>query len=317
VSQQARRDEIVELAQKIAASREEGSESLRTLLPKCHRLCKLAEYEELALWTDLEMKGLTDENDRRKLESGNDVQRAARERFKRTRTTTCPTTGSKREHWLSTQGLELHAHTLRSKTDEKSSRGLVRVSMAIEQIKDEVHKVASDILLSYKFGDVVQGIFEQARSVVDARLVSLAPDAARELEAAYAQLGSAAEPEELAGAANACRRVLEDLADAIRPAGQGNDYGHDCGPDKYVNRLCAYACEQIESNTTTAVLVANIDYLAARIDTVNKLAHKGTHHKGTHHEFTLIEARMCLIHTYLVVADLLQLARVDDPAEDP
>lgn len=186
----------------------------------------------------------------------------------------------------------------------------------IDSIRNEVHRAACEILAAYKFGDVVQGIFEQARNLVDARLISLAPEAARELEAAYTQLGSAAGPEGLAGAANACRRVLEDLADAIRPVGQGNDYGHDCGSDKYVNRLCAYACEQIESKTTTAVLVANIDYLAARIDTVNKLAHKGTHHKGTHHEFTLIEARMCLIHTYLVVADLLQLARVDDPTED-
>jgi len=182
----------------------------------------------------------------------------------------------------------------------------VQLGSVIERIKNEISTVTSDILVSLEVGDVVQGIFEQARSLVDARLAILAPDAARELEAAYAQLGSAAEPEELAGAANACRRVLKDLADAIRPVGQGNDYGRDCGPDKYVNRLCAFALEQIESETTAAALVADIEYLAPRIDTVNKLSHK-----GTHGELTLIEARMCLIHTYLVVADLLQLAHAE------
>ena len=164
---QERRQQIVELAQEIVASREEGSESLRTLLPKCHRLCKLAEDEELALWTDLERKGLIDENDRRKLESGNDVQKAARERFRRTRTTTEPTSGASYEHWLSAQALESHAHELRSKTDDKSRKGLVSVTMAIEQIKDEVHRVACDILRSYKFGSVAQEILNQAREIIE------------------------------------------------------------------------------------------------------------------------------------------------------
>ena len=310
-----RREEVTQLAEEIAGLCEEGTSLSHVLLRKCYRLCTLAQSKELGIWIKWELQGVWPEWFNDAQATADRVCRNVADRLERTRQVR--DLGRQEQETLLRGAAELeHMYDELPPNETWWGVGRVQLASVIERIKNEISTVASDILVSHQFGDVVQGIFEHARRLVDTRLVSLAPDAARELEAAYAQLGSAAEPEELAGAANACRRVLEDLADAIRPVGQGNDYGHDCGSDKYVNRLCAYACEQIESKTTTAVLVADIDYLAARIDTVNQLAHKGTHHKGTHHEFTLIEARMCLIHTYLVVADLLQLARVDDHAED-
>ncbi len=50
---------------------------------------------------------------------------------------------------------------------DKSRKGLVSVTMAIEQIKDEVHRVACDILRSYKFGSVAQEILNQAREIIE------------------------------------------------------------------------------------------------------------------------------------------------------
>ena len=318
-----RREEVAQLAEEIARLCETSEAPLVDLLRKCHRLGTAAGRDDIVLWTLLEQQGVYREPSEMQLQAPmlmqnyeNTAKYAAMLRFIRTRQVRT-TNGGVATMILAVSEIEGFQDivtdangTIQAFTNEQFAFAL-RNPVVLDSIRNEVHRAACEILAAYKFGDVVQGIFEQARRLVDTRLVSLAPEAASELEAAYAQLGSAAGAEDLAAAANACRRVLQDLADAIRPVGQGNNYGRDCGPDKYVNRLCAYACKQIESETTTAALVADIDHLAARIDTVNKLAHK-----GTHGDFTLAEARMCLIHTYLVVADLLQLARVDDPAED-
>jgi len=304
VTELERRHEIVELAQGIVASREEGSESLRTLLPKCHRLCKLAEYEELSLWTDLEMQGLTSTSDRIKLESGNDVQRAARERFRRTRTITSPISGAPRVHLLPAHGLELHAETLRSKDNEISHTELVDVTMAIEQIKDEVHRVACNILMAYAFGDAAQTIFEDARATVDRLLPREAPDTLQQFQAAEQRLVGEPTSEELSQAANSLDLAFRKLADALYPPRDEKVKELEVTQDKHINRLKVWARERAEHESAERLIEANIEHLEDRLKKLYKLTNQ-----GRHDAFTIHEARMCFIQSYLLVADLLQLGQ--------
>jgi len=66
-------------------------------------------------------------------------------------------------------------------------------------------------------------MFERMVREVDSQLGSRFPHAFAELNAAYARLAPEASSHELSQAANSCRRVLRDLADALFP-GQSEQY---------------------------------------------------------------------------------------------
>ena len=67
-----------------------------------------------------------------------------------------------------------------------------------------------------KFAGVADDVFCRVRSTVDDRIGSVVPDAVQKFTAVYENLRSE-NPEDWANAAHSCRRILQDLADALFP----------------------------------------------------------------------------------------------------
>ena len=310
-----RRQAAIELAGQIANSFEDPGTHLKELLRKLRRLGVLAEVPYVVLWADWQQQGWELGGGPHLPWTKTDFD-AAQLRFWRCRRKYEGGEVDTAKSWGDRTLLAHPVATLESLEADLSSRGatltaeersvLRQLQQVLSWIRDEVHAIASELQTAMLFGDTVQSVFERARTTVDAQLTRHAPDAVRELQAAYRALDPNTGPEELAKAACSCRRVLVDLADALYPPGPEAAHGMAVTQDKYCNRLRAWLRDHVPSETTRGLMKANLLGLDERIGALNKLAAK-----GDHSDLSYQTASMCLIHTYLIAADLLHFAGSD------
>ena len=101
-------------------------------------------------------------------------------------------------------------------------------------------------------------------------------------------------------------RILLDLADALYPPSdtpiQTNGKTIKVGPDQYINRLIQYICSKSASKTYKDVVGADLKSIGERLDAIN-----GAVCKGTHTDVTKDEATRYIIHTYLLISDIIAL----------
>ena len=160
-----------------------------------------------------------------------------------------------------------------------------------------------------RFAGVADDVFRRVRSAVDASIGSLLPDSVRKFTAVYDNLKSD-NPEDWANAVHSCRRVLQDLADALFPPQDGTRTRRVNGKDieiglkenQYVNRIIAYVEDSSESDRFEEIVGSNLSYMGERLDAIF-----GATQKGSHATVTKEEADRCLIYTYLLVGDILSL----------
>lgn len=160
-----------------------------------------------------------------------------------------------------------------------------------------------------KFAGVADDIFGRVRSFVDASISLVVPDAVRKFTAVYDNLKSD-NPEDWANAVHSCRRVLQDLADALFPAQPGTRTRKNNGreteikleTDQYINRLMAYIEDSSESERFNEIVGSQLSYIGHRLDAIFSAAQKGSHATVTKEE-----ADRCVIYTYLIVGDILSL----------
>lgn len=168
--------------------------------------------------------------------------------------------------------------------------------------KSMLHQYASDTLIALELGDVAEDIFETARTDVDMFVRANCPKAAEQLLAASERLRER-NTESLSEALGSCRRVLNSVADAVfAPRDDYEDAAgrtRKVGADQYVNRLLAFIEEHTLSGSTRAILDAEVRHLSARLDAVYEKACK-----GVHAEIDEREARLALIQTYLLIAEV-------------
>ena len=160
-----------------------------------------------------------------------------------------------------------------------------------------------------KFAGVADDVFGRIRSTVDDRIGSVVPDAVQKFTAVYEYLKSA-NPEDWANAAHSCRRILQDLADAVFPAQSetrtktvnGKEVQIKLGVDQYINRLVAYVEDNSDSERFEEIVGSQLGYLGDRLDALFFVAQK-----GSHANVTMEEANRCVVYTYLIVGDILSL----------
>ena len=99
-----------------------------------------------------------------------------------------------------------------------------------------------------------------------------------------------------------CRQILKDFADAIYPPKDTFVKGRKVGEDEYINRLWAFASENIKSDTNKELIQSEVEYIGQRIDSLYDLTCK-----GTHAEISKDEAERAIIRTYLLIGDLIAL----------
>jgi hypothetical protein len=164
--------------------------------------------------------------------------------------------------------------------------------------------------LELKFSGIAADAFSRIREAVDEKIGSVVPSAVQKFAAIYENLSSE-NPEDWSNAVHGCRRVLQDLADALFPATDeprqksvaGKVVTVKLGADNYINRLIAYADDSTPSERTAAIIGSQLGFLGDRLDALFQAAQKGSHSTIARRE----EADRYVVYTYMVVGDLLQL----------
>lgn len=192
----------------------------------------------------------------------------------------------------------------------KQSNWLISMKSAYQQVasllsslKGSIHSYTTECYLAIEFGDIAQEIFEQAREDVDAFIRAKCPEAAEKVVAINERMREN-DAESRSAALTSCRRLLMSVADAIFPASEddyidGKGKTRKVGQEQYKNRIIAFLEKNIQSESTAAILNIEIEHLAARLDAVYEKACKGVHDAVTPEE-----ARLAVIQTYLMIAEV-------------
>jgi hypothetical protein len=166
-----------------------------------------------------------------------------------------------------------------------------------------VHTYVTEANIALTLGRTAQEIFEAARIETDNFVRLKCPKAAEQLLAAYERIQSGG-GEECAQALVSCRRILLTVADAVFPPRaeayrdrRGNE--RKVGPDEYKNRLLAYLDSQIQNGLATKTAISDLEHVASRLDSVYESSCK-----GVHADVSQQDARLTLISTYLILAEV-------------
>ena len=186
---------------------------------------------------------------------------------------------------------------------------LDRLNPRLAQRRTFVYQYALNKHYELKLAGLADGIFERIRTSVDASIGQVVPDAVKKLLAAYDNLSSD-NPEDWANAVHSCRRILQDLADALFPAQSetrirkidGKDKEIKLGKDQYINRLLAHIEDSSKSERFNELVGSSLEYMRDRLQAVFQAAQKGSHASVTKEE-----ADRYVIYTYLLVGDILSL----------
>ncbi len=178
-------------------------------------------------------------------------------------------------------------------------RILDRIRVAVQFFLTELEK-----RLSYEESN--RDVFDENRRFVESKLQEVAPQVLEQFAVAQKRLKDD-DCESTAHAMLSCRRVLKAVADRLYPARKepvacSDGVTRTLADDKYVNRLWQYASERMHGSPTGDMILPRINELGGRIDSLYDLASKGVHASAS-----LFEARQCMIHTYLLVSELLSL----------
>lgn len=173
-----------------------------------------------------------------------------------------------------------------------------------QQCDFQLTPLALDAVKAYKPVNN-DSIFSQFRKEADKKLEALAPSILEKLTSVYDNLDSE-NPEDWANAVHSCRRILVDLADALYPPRKepaivgGKEI--KVGEEQYINRLVQFIAGKSESKTYKDVVGADLANIGKRLDAINDAVCK-----GTHTEITKNEASRYIIHTYLLISDIVAL----------
>ena len=168
-----------------------------------------------------------------------------------------------------------------------------------------------------KFSNAVGDTFGRIRSSIDSSIGSIMPDAVRKLSSVDDNLNSN-NPEDWANAAHSCRRLLEELADAVFPPQDERRIRHDgdeaieikLGAENYKNRIMAFIDDSSKSESFEQIVGSHLSFMGERLDAILSAAQK-----GSHSTLTKREAERCVVYTYLLVGDILSLK--DDSTANP
>lgn len=154
--------------------------------------------------------------------------------------------------------------------------------------------------------EILWNIFTESRISTNEKLMELCPDSIRKFISVYENMDSD-NPEDWANAIHSCRRILNDFADSIYPPSDDpitlkNGKTIKIGKDQYINRLIQFIAGKSDSKTYSSVVGADLQSIGERLDAINNAVCK-----GTHTDITKDEASRYLIHTYLLIGDIIHL----------
>ena len=157
-----------------------------------------------------------------------------------------------------------------------------------------------------KFSGISDDIFSRIRERIDRTIGENVPDSVKRLTAVYENLSSE-NPENWSNAVHSCRKILQDLADAVYPVQTTNDKKANntvkLGKDNYINRIVAFLEKSKKSKRFSDIVGSHLHFIGDRLDSIFKAAQKGSHADIISKE----EADRYVVYTYLLVGDVLSL----------
>ncbi len=175
----------------------------------------------------------------------------------------------------------------------------------LETVKGKIYSYILAIYNKLSYGNIVEELFTQSRITVNDKLSSICPAAIEKFVTVYNNMDSSV-PEDWANAVHSCRRILSEFADSLYPPSETpiciNGKTIKVGKEQYINRLIQFINNNSESTTYGAVVGSHLESIGNRIDAINNAVCK-----GTHAEVSKWEASRYIIHTYLLISDILSL----------
>lgn len=197
-------------------------------------------------------------------------------------------------------GNNFERNTIRNSAAEAQRRLSTRRSFIYSYVLRRHHDL--------KFSGIADDIFSRIREKVDSIIGTKVPDAVQKLSAVYENLQSE-NPEDWANAVHSCRRILQDLSNAVYPSRPDIEKEIDgkkrfikLGDDNYINRLIAFLEERSSSERFVQIVGSHISFIGDRLDSVFRSAQKGSHSIVTKEE-----ADRYVVYTYLITGDVLSL----------
>lgn len=189
----------------------------------------------------------------------------------------------------------------------------LRASQRLAERRAFVYNYALDKYTELKYSKISEDIFSRVRLKLDKRIGEILPDSVNRFLAIYDNLKSE-NPEDWSNAVHSCRRILEDLANAIFPPTEdriieinGKEKIIELGKPQYINRILTFISDHSDSKSYQKLVGSNIKFIEDRIISILEGAHKGTHETI----FSKEEADRYVIYTYLIVGDILSLTEED------
>jgi len=190
--------------------------------------------------------------------------------------------------------------TIKYEASQRDFTGSIeQMEVVLERVRIRTYRYASATLDRLLFESVPEHVLDRTRLKVDGALASACPQALEKFRVAYEQL-SGSSAENWTNVCTAVRRILLDFADAVYSPRDDLVEGRKVGKEEYVNRLWAYAKQEIVSSTQRELTLAELEDLGKRIDAIY-----ASSNKGVHDVVRQDEAERILIRTYLLIADLL------------
>ena len=169
----------------------------------------------------------------------------------------------------------------------------------ISYVKREAHNKANKLYNKVAFSDAPQTVFDVLKDEIDDKLLDLDPELAENLMLAFRGV-TTGKSEEWSQALTTCRRLIEKLADNLYPPTDKKIKGRSLRKNQYINRLWAYMDKAIESKSDKQLAKSHVDFLGKYLEALHKKTHK-----GVHATLTRYEAIKAVMHTYLMVGDIL------------
>ncbi|QIQ04488.1 hypothetical protein [Streptomyces liangshanensis] len=151
--------------------------------------------------------------------------------------------------------------------------------------------------------ELILGQFSSALGETLIRCADADPNLMERLHGALKAFENHESSEGLAHVSLSCRRFTEKLADCLYPPRDEKVNDRKVGKAEYRNRLWAYIAENVTSDTTRQLLMANIADLGNRIDRLDNLSNK-----GLHSEVSTSDVNRLLLSLIVVAHDLLTLS---------
>ncbi len=175
----------------------------------------------------------------------------------------------------------------------------------LQKIKGCLYNYILQIYNKLSYGNIIEDTFTKSRLMTNDKLATMCPQAINKFVSVYENMDSD-NSEDWANAVHSCRRILVDLADSLYPPQdepivvEGKKI--KIGKDQYINRLMQFISEKSSSKTYKDIVGSDLSFIGNRLDAINDAVCK-----GTHSNLTKDEASRYILHTYLLISDIIAL----------